>query len=109
MPDATGLILGEYQRTLDERFRLSIPTPLVEALDLPGSECILAKERPGSLSLWNAQRWSPKLEQGVDLVRAKIEGGRLEGRIEDVQRQGQCDSRAGVRYVDICRHRCCEA
>ena len=51
--------------------------------------CILAKERPGCLSLWNAATWSEKLDAGVELVRSKIKAGRLEGRVEEVQSLGR--------------------
>ena len=37
-------ILGEHHRTLDERYRLSIPGELVELLTATRSECFLAKE-----------------------------------------------------------------
>ncbi len=57
MPGDQEFILGEFQRTFDERYRLSIPTELVVALGIGGEDCILAKERPGCLSLWNAQTW----------------------------------------------------
>ena len=48
-------ILGEFPRTLDERLRLSIPPEFAEPCWRAASECILAKERPGCLSLWNAR------------------------------------------------------
>jgi MraZ protein len=83
------LILGESTRTLDERYRLSLPVELVEPLATGGSECILAKERPGCLSLWNVDAWQSRLDDGVRLVEAKMEAGRLEGRLEEVQRLGR--------------------
>jgi MraZ protein len=79
------LLLGEFSRTLDERHRLSIPQELAEPLLAGGSECILAKERPGCLSLWNAAAWKAKLDQGVELLQGKMRAGRLEGRLEEVQ------------------------
>jgi MraZ protein len=83
------LILGESTRTLDERYRLSLPVELAEPLATGGSECILAKERPGCLSLWNVDAWQSRLDDGVRLVEAKMEAGRLEGRLEEVQRLGR--------------------
>jgi MraZ protein len=83
------LILGESTRTLDPRFRLSIPPELAETLAPEGGECILAKERPGCLSLWNLEVWKARLDAGVQLVENKIEAGRLEGRVEEVQRLGR--------------------
>jgi MraZ protein len=94
MPAPQDFILGEFPRTLDERHRLSIPTELVEPLlgDLQsggGSECILAKERPGCLSLWNSTQWQDRLDAGVSLVRSKMQAGRLEGKLEEVQLLGR--------------------
>ncbi len=78
-------ILGEFPRTLDERHRLSIPQELVDALASGGPDCILAKERPGCLSLWSAGAWQARLDEGVDLVKSKIRAGKLAGRLEEVQ------------------------
>src|SRR5471030_801233 len=78
-------ILGEFPRTLDERHRLSIPNELVDPLMNGGADCILAKERPGCLSLWNSAAWQVKLDEGVELVKSKMRAGKLEGRLEEVQ------------------------
>ncbi len=83
------LILGEHRRVLDDRFRVSIPSELASEIVSGGADCVLAKERVGALSLWNAQQWSGKLEEGVRLVQEKIKAGRLAGRIEDVQMLGR--------------------
>ena len=68
--------LGEFQRTLDERYRLSIPNELGDALVAESADCILAKERPGCLSLWSAG----------GLAGAAGRGGRV-GQAEDAGRQ----------------------
>jgi MraZ protein len=83
------LILGESTRTLDERFRLTIPPDLAMSLGPEAGQCVLAKERPGCLSLWNVALWKARLDAGVQLVESKIEAGRLEGRMEEVQRLGR--------------------
>jgi MraZ protein len=83
------LILGEHRRILDERFRVSIPPELASVITSPGADCILAKERVGALSLWNAKEWRGKLDEGVRLVQDKMQAGRLAGRIEDVQMLGR--------------------
>src|SRR5882757_9344799 len=83
------LILGEATRTLDERFRLSVPPEMTEAIAADDGQCILAKERPGCLSLWNEGTWQARLDAGIQLVESKIEAGRLEGRLEEVQRLGR--------------------
>jgi MraZ protein len=79
------LILGEFPRSLDERHRVSIPAELAEPLTHGGLECILAKERPGCLSLWNAATWQVRLDQGVELVKTKLRSGKLAERYEEVQ------------------------
>jgi MraZ protein len=85
MPQAQEFLLGEFPRALDERHRLSLPTEFAEALARGGADCILAKERPGCVSLWNARLWQAQLDAGVELVKRKIRAGKLEGRLEDVQ------------------------
>ena len=82
-------LLGEFHRALDERHRLNIPGELADPLLGGGPNFILAKERPGALSLWSAATWQEKLDSGVELVRNKIRSGRLAGRVEDVQRLGR--------------------
>jgi MraZ protein len=86
------LILGEFRRTLDDRFRVSIPAELLGAMAAevePPPECILAKERPGALSLWPSAVWQQRLSSSIQLVQAKIQAGRLSGRVEDVQHLGR--------------------
>ena len=89
MSGPAELILGEYRRTLDQRFRLAIPGQLVEQLAATESQCVLAKERPGCLSLWNAEVWTRELNQGIELVRQKIAAGKLQGRTGQVQMLGR--------------------
>jgi MraZ protein len=86
---ATNFILGEFRRALDERYRLSIPTEMAEALTAEGDDCVLAKERAGALSLWNAAQWQEKFDRSVHLVQEKMLAGRLDGRVEDVQLLGR--------------------
>ena len=89
MPGPVSFILGEYRRTLDERYRLSLPSELGDLLAAESSDCILAKERPGCLSLWSAPLWRAKLEEGVELIQQKMRAGRLEGRVGQVQLLGR--------------------
>lgn len=89
MPDTTEFILGEFQRTFDERYRLAIPTELIAALGGEQVDLILAKERPGCLSLWNSTNWQSKLAAGVELVQAKMRAGKLEGKLGQVQVLGR--------------------
>lgn len=89
MSQPAGMLIGEFRRAIDERYRLSIPAELAEPLLEGSEEAVLAKERPGCLSLWNVAKWQHKLSSGVALVEQKITAGRLEGRVEEVQRLGR--------------------
>lgn len=83
-------MLGEFRRSIDDRHRISIPGELTESLqEALESRCILAKERPGALSLWHADDWGEKLDKDVALIRSKIEAGHLKDRLTDVQLLGR--------------------
>ena len=86
---ASELILGEFKRSIDDRYRLSIPTELIDQFENEKEDWILTKEQPGSLSLWSAGDWKEKLDSGMDLIRSKIKAGRLDGRIQEVQQLGR--------------------
>jgi hypothetical protein len=49
MSGSVELLIGEFARTLDERFRLAIPQELAGPLLGSGSRLVLAKERAGCL------------------------------------------------------------
>jgi MraZ protein len=86
---STGLWLGEWARSLDERYRLSLPAEMVELLPPKMSECILAKERPGCVSLWSPAEWEASMADGVNLVANKIQSGRMAGKLKQVQLLGR--------------------
>jgi MraZ protein len=89
MPGTPELLLGEYQRTLDDRYRVAVPVELTEPLMAGSAECILTKERPGCLSLWNAAVWQHRWDAGVALIRQKMDLHLLEKRIGQVQLFGR--------------------
>ena len=89
MTEPAEFLLGEFRRTLDERYRLSVPGELGEMLTADSAECILAKERPGCVSLWSAAVWQARLDEGIELVRRKMQAGKLQGRIGQVQLLGR--------------------
>lgn len=89
MAAAVDLLIGEFVRTLDERFRLAIPPELLEPLLAAGPKLVLAKERAGCLSLWSASLWKPRLDAAVDVVRSKLEAGLLAQRLSQVQELGR--------------------
>lgn len=84
-----AFITGELKRTLDERHRVQLPAEMAQAVTDESGESILTKERFGCLSLWQAQTWQRRVDQGVALIRQKIESGRMEQRWGDVQRLGR--------------------
>jgi MraZ protein len=86
---SSEFLLGEFRRTVDERYRLSIPSELADPLTAQSHSCILVKEQPGALSLWSAAQWQERLDAGVGLVEHKMRAGRLEGRLEEVQALGR--------------------
>ena len=47
------------------------------------------REYPGALSLWNEEPFQARHESGMRLVQDKMVAGRLEGRLESVQRLGR--------------------
>jgi MraZ protein len=110
MPDAlpaatSGLFLGEWSRTLDERFRLSLPGEWAQQLTSVAAasspeeaagdpaqqsrECVLAKELPGCISLWNRRSWETWLAAGIEVIASKVRSGRLDRKIDDVQQLGR--------------------
>lgn len=89
MPDPNPLILGEFCRRLDDRSRVSIPQELALPLASESGECIMAKERPGCLSLWNSARWSDKFEARVELIQQKMRLGDLDAQVGSLQMFGR--------------------
>lgn len=89
MSGTESFILGEFQRNLDERNRLSVPSELGDLLVAESSDCVLVKERAGCISLWSRARWQAKLDEGVELIRHKLRAGKLEGKVNQVQLLGR--------------------
>ena len=82
-------ITGEVRRTLDELFRLTLTPEFAQAVTDEEGRTILAKERFGCVSLWQAKEWQRRIDDGLGLIRQKIATGRLEQRWGDVQRLGR--------------------
>jgi MraZ protein len=89
MPLPHEFILGEHRRTLDERYRVAVPPEFALPLGGNDASCVLVKERPGCLSLWNAAQWQARCEAGVALIHGKLQAGKLEGRLRQVQQLGR--------------------
>lgn len=84
-----SLITGEVKRTLDERFRLTLPPEMAEAVSDAEGQTIIVKERAGCLSLWKAAEWQKRLDEGLAIIEQKIAAGRLQERWSEVQRMGR--------------------
>jgi len=84
-----GFITGEERRTIDDRFRITLPAEFAQAVTDPAGQTIIAKERYGCLSLWKAADWQQRIDEGVSLIRQKISTGRMEQRWTEVQRLGR--------------------
>ncbi len=83
---ASTLILGEFVRRMDDRYRISLPRELVDRLLPEGQvDCVLAKEQDGALSLWSRPAWERHLASGIRVIEVKLNEGRLTGRTEQVQ------------------------
>lgn len=82
-------ISGEFKRSIDDRYRITVPTEFAEAVCDKDGNVIVAKEQSGCLSLWQPEEWQKRLDSGVSLLRQKIESGRMEQRWGDVQRLGR--------------------
>lgn len=86
---ATRLVFGEYSRKLDERYRISFPSELIDRLFEQGTEAVLVKEQTGALSLWEAEDWKQKYEADLGLLEQKLAAGRLESRRSELQALGR--------------------
>ncbi|MDD3586952.1 MAG: MraZ N-terminal domain containing protein, partial [Thermoguttaceae bacterium] len=62
MSESQALIVGEFSRNLDERFRLTLPDDLLTVFQPKDGNCVLAKEGAGHLSLWDQEIWQEKME-----------------------------------------------
>jgi MraZ protein len=89
MDDASQLILGEFSRRLDDRYRLSIPPDFVEKLKAESGDCVLAKERTGCISLWSAADWQAKQAARIELLESRLKLGDLDRNLGRVQELGR--------------------
>lgn len=89
MAAAPDLLLGEFVRALDARYRLALPPELADPLAAGGQRLVIAKERAGCLSLWSAAAWKPRLDAAVDVIRTKLAAGLLTQRVGQVQDLGR--------------------
>ncbi len=82
-------ITGEVRRTIDDRFRITLPAEMSELVTDADGNCILAKERAGCLSLWKAADWQKRIDDGVAILKLRMQAGKMESRWSEVQRLGR--------------------
>lgn len=82
-------ITGEARRTIDDRYRVTLPAEMAEQISDPEGSCILAKERAGCLSLWKAADWQKRIDDGVAILKLRMQAGKMESRWSEVQRLGR--------------------
>lgn len=83
------LILGEFSRKLDDRYRLTLPSEFAELFQPESGDCVIAKERRGCVSVWDQQVWKSKLDARVELVRSRLKIGDLEQKMPELQMFGR--------------------
>jgi MraZ protein len=98
MTETEKLIMGEFNRTVDDRYRLSLPDEFKEVFKPESGKCVIVKERPGCLSLWEETVWQQHYNKRVELVRQRLNLGDLAGNTAELQRLGRLFS---TRYRQI--------
>ena len=89
MTDTAKLILGEFSRTVDERYRLTLPDEFKEVFKPDAGKCIIVKEKPGHLSLWDENTWKQHHDKRVELIMRRFDLGYLAGNMPEMQRFGR--------------------
>ena len=84
MTDEKQLILGEFSRKLDDRFRLSLPSEFVDLFPVK-SDWVIVKERPGCVSLWEQKTWQENLDDHIVLIQKHLKHGHLSQKMSELQ------------------------
>lgn len=84
-----AFLQGEFLRSLDERYRLTLPPELVEGMLGASEDALLVKERPGCLSLWPLEAGKTQLRKELAVVQSKLAAGLLGARLSQVQTLGR--------------------
>ena len=83
------LITGEVKRTIDDRYRLTLPPEMAKVITDENGKTVMVKERAGCVSLWRAADWQKRLDDGIAIIQQKMSAGRMEERWSEVQRLGR--------------------
>ncbi len=83
------LILGEFSKRLDDRFRLSLPSEFSEQFQPESGNCVIVKERSGCVSLWDQKIWQEEMDTRIEIVQAKLKLRDLNRRMSELQAFGR--------------------
>ena len=89
MTETKTLITGEFSRTVDDRYRLSLPDEFKEAFKPDSGKCVIMKEASGYLSLWEEATWQQHYAERIALVQKRFNMGHLGRNITELQRFGR--------------------
>ena len=98
MTETTKFITGEFSRTVDDRYRLALPDEFKEVFKPESGKCVIVKERPGCLSLWEEPIWTQYHKKRIEMVHGRFYQGDLGRSVPDLQRFGRIVS---TRYRHI--------
>ena len=98
MTETKKLIMGEFSRTVDDRYRLTLPDEFKEVFKPESGKCMIVKESPGYLSLWEESTWKQHHDTRVEMVLQRLNAGYLGQNMSDLQRFGRLLS---TRYRQI--------
>ena len=89
MTQEKQLILGEFSRKVDDRFRLSLPLEFADLFQPESGDCIIVKERPGCISLWEQKTWQENLDTRIELIQTRLKLGDLNQKMTELQMFGR--------------------
>ena len=89
MTETKKLIQGEFSRTVDDRYRLTLPDEFKEVFKPDSGKCVIVKEKPGHLSLWDENTWKRHHDKRVEMVMDRFDLGYLAGNLTEMQRFGR--------------------
>ena len=89
MTETKKFITGEFSRTVDDRYRLTLPDEFKEVFKPDSGKCVIVKEKPGHLSLWDENTWKQEHDRRIELITQRFELGYLAGKMSELQRLGR--------------------
>lgn len=82
-----SVILGEFRRVFDDRYRIALPAEMVDFLGAATAPAVLVKEQDGCLSVWRPETWNQHYERFMKNLSNKVREDLFESRqIPEVQR-----------------------